>query len=383
MKPQETVRAALVGVGAWGRVLTNAAATSNKIDFVCCVGRNPDRLEVFSRETGLQSHADFEAVLADPDIDAVVLAIPNELHFPFAELAARRGKHVYIEKPIASTLADGLKVAQLERSYGIRVVVGHCARFLAGNRLIRQAIDGGALGKISQVEANFSNGRGLRLTPQDWRWHASRAPGGSLSQIAIHQFDTLRFLGGDIASINAVAAQHSPVGAEVEDQWIVTVTFADRKLGVVISNWTSPGTHSVRVTGDKAVMFYEIDETKWASPEQLHRDATLYLQPRGQGVGARQHVAVPESNMFRDELELFASCIRDETDCELSGENGCRALAAVYAALTSAADRGRAVAIDEIMAHARSQSDPARTRNAAEHQRLVKDQTAARSSHGV
>ena len=71
-------------------------ATSNKIDFVCCGGRNPDRLEVFSRETGLQSHADFEAVLADPDIDAVVLAIPNELHFPFAELAARRGKHAVL-----------------------------------------------------------------------------------------------------------------------------------------------------------------------------------------------------------------------------------------------------------------------------------------------
>ena len=205
-------------------------------------------------------------------------------------------------------------MAQLERSYGIRVVVGHCARFLAGNRLIRQAIDGGALGKISQVEANFSNGRGLRLTPQDWRWHASRAPGGSLSQIAIHQFDTLRFLAATSLRSTPSRRNTPRSGAEVEDQWIVTVTFADRKLGVVISNWTSPGTHSVRVTGDKAVMFYEIDETKWASPEQLHRDATLYLQPRGQGVGARQHVAVPESNMFHDELDLFASCIRDETD---------------------------------------------------------------------
>ena len=383
MKPRRPVRAALIGVGAWGRVLANAAALSSRIDFVCCVGRNPGKLKAFSRDTGLPSRLDIESALNDPDIDAVVLAVPNELHFPLAELAARSGKHVYIEKPIASTLADGLKVVQLERTHGIRVVVAHCARFLAGNRLIRKAIDSGTLGKISQIEANFSNGRALRLTPQDWRWYANRAPGGSLSQIAIHQFDTLRFLGGDIISVSAVAAHRSPVGAEVEDQWIVTVIFADGKLGVVISNWTSSGTHNVRVTGDKAVMFYEIDETKWALPEQLHSDATLYLQPQGKGAGARQHIAVPEGNMFRDELELFASCIRDEIDCELSSENGCRALAAVYAALASAADRGRTVAIDEIMAQVRTQSDPARAQSAAEHRGLVKDKTAAGNFHGV
>jgi predicted dehydrogenase len=383
MTPQQPVRAALVGVGAWGRVLASAAAISDKIDFICCVGRDPERLQVFSRETGLPARAGLESVLADPALDALVLAVPNELHYPFAELAARWGKHVYIEKPIASTLVDGLKVTQLERAYGIRVVVGHCARFLAGNRLIREAIDAGALGKVSQIEANFSNGRALRLTPQDWRWYANRAPGGSLSQIAIHQFDTLRFLGGDIVSVNAVAARHSPVGAEVEDQWIVTVTFADEKLGVVISNWTTPGAHSVRVAGDKAVMFYEVDETKWASPALLHRDATLHLQSQGEGAGARQRIPLPEGNMFRDELELFANCIRGDTGCELSADNGCRALAAVYAALASAADGGRTVEIEEIMAQARSRTDPAHAQAAAEHRTLGTRKTAAKDLHGV
>ena len=357
MKPQRPVRAALVGVGAWGHVLANAVLTSAKIDFVCCIGRNPERLITFSRETGIPARSDLGSALTDPDIDAVVLAVPNELHFPLAGLAARAGKHVYIEKPIATTLVDGLKIAQLERIYGIRVVVGHCARLLAGNRLIRKAIDAGTLGNISQIEANFSNDRALRLTPQDWRWYRTRAPGGSLSQIAIHQFDTLRFLGGEIASVNAIAARHSPVGAEVEDQWIIGVIFADSKLGVVISNWTSPGNHSVRVTGDEALMFFEVDETQWAIPDRLHRNATLYLQPRGKGSEAREQFPVPEGNMYRDELELFASSINDKGECELSADNGCKALAAVYAALASAADRGRAVAIEETIAQARSLSD--------------------------
>ena len=189
----------------------------------------------------MPARADLDAVLADQDIDAVVLALPNELHFDFAQRAARAGKHVYIEKPIANSMADALAIAALERAHGVRIVVGHCARLLTGIRAIRQAIDAGKLGKLSQIEANFSNDRGLRLTREDWRWYSERAPGGSLSQIGVHQFDTLRYLGGDIAAVSASAARHSPVGAEVEDQWIVTVHFADGKLGTRDFELDQPG----------------------------------------------------------------------------------------------------------------------------------------------
>ena len=248
-------------------------------------------------------------MLADKTISAVVLALPNELHFEFAQRAARAGKHVYIEKPIANTMSDALGIAALERAHGVRIVVGHCARLLTGIRAIRQAIDAGKLGKVSQIEANFSNDRGLRLTPQDWRWYSESAPGGSLSQIGVHQFDTLRYLGGDIAAVSASAGRHSPAGAEVEDQWIVTVHFADGKLGMVISSWTSPGTFNVRATGADALMFYEIDQTHWANPERLHENATLYLQARGKGPADRQALTVPAGNMYRDELELFADSV--------------------------------------------------------------------------
>ena len=342
------LKTALFGVGAWGRVLAKAAAGSGKIELVCCVGRNPERLAAFARDTAIPAR-DAGTVLADKEIAAVVLALPNELHFEFARRAAAAGKHIYIEKPIANTVADALAVAALEAAHGVRIVVGHCARLLSGIRAIRAAIDKGALGKLSQIEANFSNDRGLRLTPQDWRWYSASAPGGSLSQIGVHQFDTLRYLGGDIAAVSAGAARHSPLGAEVEDQWIVTVHFADGKLGTVISSWTSPGTFSVRSTGADALMFYEIDQTRWANPERLHENATLYLQPRGKGPAGRQPLAVPPGNMYRDELELFADSVAGGQQCELSAANGCQAVAAIYAALTSAREGGRAVTLREII----------------------------------
>jgi predicted dehydrogenase len=345
------LQTALIGVGAWGRVLAAAASGSAKIEFACCTGRNPERLAAFSRDTGLPAR-DIETVLADKDIVAVALALPNELHYEFAERAARAGKHVYIEKPIANTMSDALAIAELEGAHGVRIVVGHCARLLKGNRAIRQAINDGKLGKVSQIEANFSNDRGLRLSPQDWRWYSNRAPGGSLSQIGVHQFDTLQFLGGDIAAVCASAARHSPVGAEVEDQWIVVVRFADGKLGTVISSWTSPGTYSVRATGADAVMFHEIDQTYWSSPERLHENAILYLQARGKGPADRLSLPVPAGDMYRDELEMFANCVATGTNCELSAANGCRAMAAVHAALKSAADGSCFVSLDEIFATA-------------------------------
>jgi predicted dehydrogenase len=342
------VKTAMVGVGNWARVLAKAARGSKKIEIVYCVGRNPERLATYSKDFGIPAR-DIDAVLADEDITAVVLALPNELHYEFARRAALAGKHIYIEKPIANTMADSLRIAALEQAQGVRIVVGHCARLLTGVRAIRAAIDAGKLGKVSQLEANFSNDRGLRLTSKDWRFYQESAPGGSLSQIGVHQFDTLRYLGGDIAAVSASAACHSPVGAEVEDQWIVAVHFADGKLGVMLSNWTSPGTYSVRATGADALMFYDINQTFWPTPERLHENATLYLQARGKGPAEREALAVPAGNMFRDELDMFADSVTNGKECELSAANGCQAVAAVYAALRSAREDSRIVPLSEII----------------------------------
>jgi predicted dehydrogenase len=350
------VRAALLGTGAWARVLAMAAHGSSRLALVCCWGRTPERVQAFAASTGVPPCQHLEQVLDDPDIEAVIIALPNDQHREYATRAAAHGKHVFVEKPIAHTLEDGLAMLDLERLYRIRLVVGHCARMLTGNRILTQAVRNGELGRISHVEARFENDRGLKLTPSDWRWRQASAPGGPLSQIAIHQFDTLRALCGDLLSVSARSARHSPVGAEVEDQWVVTIEFAHGMLGTVIASWTSPGAYSVRVTGDRASLFYEVDQALWSQPGRLHEDAVLERQKPGQGPGARVRLAVPPGNMFRDELELFADCVRRDRPCELSAENGCHALAAVDAAIMSARRAGEAVRLEEMMLAARTRS---------------------------
>ena len=113
---------------------------------------------------------------------------------------------MYTEKPIANTLSDGLKIAALEENTGVSVTVGHSARLMAGIRIIKEKIDAGELGRVAFMEANFSNERALELTPQTWRWFKDRAPGGPLSQLAIHQFDVLHYLGGEISEVTSMAS---------------------------------------------------------------------------------------------------------------------------------------------------------------------------------
>src|SRR3954470_20565269 len=350
-----TVNVGIVGLGRWARVLTRAAKQSQKIRVVSAFSRSEEKRQAFERDTGVPCVPDLKAMLADPLIEGVVLTVPNEQHFPVAQQVAQARKHVYTEKPIAQSLDDGLRIAALEKKYGVTVTVGHSARLMAGIQRLKQMIDSGELGRVAFMEANFSNERALELTPSTWRWYRDRAPGGPLSQLAIHQFDVLHMLGGEVVEVNAMASKLSPVGAEVDDQSMTLMKFADGKVGYVGSCWTSPGTFSVRVFGSKGLVHYEIDFGTWDTPHLLHKSATLYIQRGKDGYAKREVLPIPESDMFRTELEMFAESCRTGRPGELTAGNGNVALATVYAALRSLERKGEAVRLADLIEETRKQ----------------------------
>src|ERR1700722_17522468 len=316
------VRVGIVGLGRWAKVLSKAIAGSPDVKIVSGYSRSEEKRTAFANEVGIPAAPDMKTMLADPEIQGVILTVPNEQHLPIAREVAKSGKHVYTEKPIASTLEDGLEISALQQKYGITVTVGHSARLMAGIRKIGEAIAVGELGRVAFIEANFSNERALELTPKTWRWYKDKAPGGPLSQLAIHQFDVMQYLGGEVISASSIASKLSPVGAEVDDQSMTLLKFADGKIGYVGSCWTSPGVFAVRVFGSKGLMHYEIDFGTWDTPAELHKTSTLYIQRGTQGYGEREEIGVPESDMFRAELDLFAESCRTGKPNELSAHNG-------------------------------------------------------------
>ena len=347
------IKIGIVGLGRWAKVLTQAAQRSTKFSIVAGYSRSEEKRQSFQKEFGIQSVPDMETMLADPEIQGVILTVPNEQHLPVAEQVARAGKQVYTEKPIANTLESGLAIEALQEHYGVQVMVGHSARLLKGVRMMRAAMDSGELGRVVFMEANFSNERALEITPDTWRWYRDKAPGGPLSQLAIHQFDTLHFLGGEIESVSSIASKLSPVGAEVDDQSMTTLRFADGKLGYVGSSWTSPGIFCVRVFGQKGLMHYELDFSTWDTPDRLHETSLLYIQRGKDGFGKREVLELPAGNMFLDELDMLADVCATGEPAELNAKSGNIALAAVNAALRSIAQDGQLISLESVLEESR------------------------------
>ena len=135
----EPVKVGIVGLGRWARVLTRAAKKSKDIEIVAGYSRSEEKRSAFARDMCVPSVPDMKTLLADPAIKGVILTVPNEQHLPVALEVARAGKHVYTEKPIASTLEDGVAIDALEKEYGVTVTAPHSS----GDRQ-RRARPGGA-----------------------------------------------------------------------------------------------------------------------------------------------------------------------------------------------------------------------------------------------
>ena len=120
----QVAKVGIVGLGRWAQVLARAAAKSMKLEIVSAYSRSEEKRQAFTREFGIAAVPDLAAMLADRTLDGVILTVPNEQHLPLAVEVANAGKHVYTEKPIASTLEEGLAIADLETRYGVTVTVG-------------------------------------------------------------------------------------------------------------------------------------------------------------------------------------------------------------------------------------------------------------------
>ena len=342
------VRVGVVGLGRWARVLTRAARRGQRLEVVAGYSRSPDKREAFAREFGCRVVERYEDLLEDPTIEGVMVTTPNDAHAEPILQALAAGKHVYVDKPIAHTVEEGLRIAQaVERSDRV-FAVGHSARRLAGVRHIRRALEAGDVGELVMAEANFSNERGLELTPQSWRWYADKSPGGPLIQLGVHHVDTLRYLFGPVVAVTALT-KRLHTRAEVEDVTMTLLEFAAGHLGYVGSAWACPGVFFVHVYGTRANYFYQVNFRYWEQSHLLDQHSRLERQTYGE----MERVAVQPAptDMLREQLEEWAACIREGGRPEVGAREALEALAVVWAALRSARE-GRRVELQEVLAQA-------------------------------
>ena len=346
----EKVRLAPVGLGRWARVLARAAQRGEVIELASCFSRDPGRRAAFQEEFGVaRAAASYEELLADPEVEGVLVTTPNDTHLPVILQALEAGKAVYTDKPIAHSMEDAVRIAAAARSSGRPFAVGHSARRLAGHREMKRWLEDGRLGGVSLAEANFSNERGLELTPRTWRYYQSKSPGGALLQLGVHHADTLQYLLGPVVAVNAVLRRRY-TAAEVPDATMALLEFESGALGYLGSGWASPGVYSMTLLGTKANLLYELDFTHWDDSHLVDRYSVLRAQSFGES--ERQPVDLTPTDMFREQLEEFALAIRGQATVEVGAEEGLRALAVVHAAIRSSERGGARVAVGEVVEEA-------------------------------
>ena len=343
----DKVRLAPVGLGRWAHVLARAAQRGDVIDLVSCYTRSDDKRTAFQREFGLpRSAATYDDLLADPDVEGVLITTPNDTHRALICEALDAGKAVYVDKPIAHTLTDALAIRAAVERAGLVFAVGHSARRLAGSRVMRQWIDDGTLGDVSLAEANFSNERGLELTPETWRWYADKSPGGTLIQLGVHHADNLQYLLGPVAAVSA-HARKLYTKAQVPDAVMCILEFQSGALGYLGCGWASPGVYQMRLQGTRHNLSYDLDFTHWDASDQADDWSTLQSQAYRQST--RSPVDLPRTDMFREQLEEFALAIRGDATVEVGMTEAVRALAVVHAALESSRRNGLALEVRPIL----------------------------------
>jgi predicted dehydrogenase len=192
-------RAAIVGLGWWGKTLVESAVASDAIRFVAGTSRTlSPETQGFAQEHDLRVTDSYEALLADPEIDAVVLATPHSLHTPQVVAAARAGKHVFCEKPFALTKADAETSVEATRRAGVTLGLGYNRRFHPEMAKLRQRIRSGELGTVLHVEATMTFPNALFLQPDAWRANRNETPAGGLTPMGLHAVDGMIDLCGPI-----------------------------------------------------------------------------------------------------------------------------------------------------------------------------------------
>lgn len=194
------INAAIVGLGWWGRTLVESIqGNSDAIRFVAGATRTiSPEIETFAKQHGLRMAANYEALLADPAIDAVVLSTPHSQHAEQVIAAAKAGKHVFCEKPFTLTKKEASDAVAAVRKAGVTLGLGYNRRFHPEMNKLREQVRSGDLGTILHIEATMTFPNALFLKPSHWRAHRDETPAGGLTPMGVHAVDGMIDLCGEI-----------------------------------------------------------------------------------------------------------------------------------------------------------------------------------------
>jgi len=321
------INAAIVGLGWWGRnIVQSVQGKSVKLRFVHGVSKEIDAALPLAEAHGFTLSDDLEKALADPRVDAVVLATPHSLHADQIVRVAAAGKPVFCEKPLALKRADAERAVAAVRKAGVPIGVGQNKRFWPSMAELRRVVASGALGRIMHIEGHYSNeNSGLHFST--WRDSPVESPGGGMTGTGIHVLDAFVGLGGAVAEVSAQVSRFR-AGADPRDAAAVMLRFANGLSGYFGLVRASPFCWRVQVFGDDA------------SVEALG-ETELVARSRGGKVERREFARV---DSILAEFDAFADAVARRAPFPITPEEMVNTIAA-FDAIIRSMETGKPVSV--------------------------------------
>jgi len=333
----EPVRVAALGMGWWSDVLADAVGrTAGALEIVACYTRSPDKRRAFAAKYGCRAAASYAEILADESILGIINTTPNHIHLETTREAAAAGKHVFLDKPIANSIADAQAITEVCARAGVVLSVGYQRRRQSHFRWIKERIDAGEMGRLVQAEANISRDREGKIDLDSWRYQAAGMPGGVMLQIGIHYTDVLEMLLGPVKAVSAMSAQLVLSGDNPDVANLVMEHESGALSNLTASYASASEYYMMNVYGKEASAYYN------------RFDGLHYLE-RG---GDRQvPISCAKNDEIAEELDEFARAIRGEVAPEVGGQRATASLAVIQAGVRSVAE-GRRVEVAELSGRA-------------------------------
>jgi predicted dehydrogenase len=319
------IRAAIAGLGRWGRNLVEAGQGHARLKIVRAVEPDIGRARDFCAQHQLELSDNLEAVLADDTIDAVLLATPHSLHPAQVIACAAARKQVFCEKPLALHHADAARMFGACREAGVVLAVGHNRRFWPSMRALRDVVASGELGTIVHIEGHNSNENSQNITA-GWRLSPEESPGGGLTGAGLHVLDAFVSMLGPVRGVYARLHLREP-GPPPLDTAMMTLDFANGVTGTLATVRATPLYWRVHVFGTRG------------SAEVLD-EVTMVLRQSG---GKPQRTSYPAIDVLRAELDAFVNAVEQKSPYPVREAEVLATLSAFEAALASMAS-GAAVA---------------------------------------
>lgn len=338
--PDRRVGWAVVGLGKFAvNQILPSFGECRRSRLAALVSGSPDKARQLARQYGVPEKSvygydNFDALRDNPEVQVVYVILPNALHGEYTIRAARAGKHVLCEKPMAPTVAECEQMIAACRQADRKLMIAYRAQYEPYNREAIRLCRGGELGRLKIITSDH----GRIADPSDpadrWRLNRELSGGGSLPDIGIYALNATRYLTGEEpieVSARIFSTPGDPRFREVEESVVFTLRFPSGVLASCTSSYGYAETKRIQVFGDKAALTLDP-----ATDYYQHRLFLERRQKQGeQEVPVREDRSLPEKNQFAAEMDHLSECVLENRAPRTPGEEGLqdvRIIQAIYAA---------------------------------------------------